>query len=362
MSTTIKMLKADIGDAFIIEVKEGEESFTMVVDGGPKATQRTIVEEIAQLEHIDLMILTHYDSDHIRGILHFFAKYPEKAKQVEKYWVNCPHIRVRNNGQVSPNEMYTLKNLFMDLETEENQLNWRDEVLQGVPYDSPNGLVHIEVITPTAEARTLNEQYYDEHVVENRKVSAEFSDRVKADYDTPLDVLANRKITPGEQVVNNSSISFLMTINSEPQKKILMLGDVKSGDVYQYLTELREGEKFSKEHKLKVDAVKVPHHGSRYNLTSELLDIIECDQYLISTCGGPETKEGKVPTYNHPDRMTIAKILLHDDRNKEQRITLHFNYTLEDMEKKGALILHPEELKDASLNFTITEELPEICL
>lgn len=44
------MLKADIGDAFIIEVKEGEESFTMVVDGGPKATQRTVVEEIAQLE------------------------------------------------------------------------------------------------------------------------------------------------------------------------------------------------------------------------------------------------------------------------------------------------------------------------
>lgn len=34
------MLKADIGDAFIIEVKEGEGSFTMVVDGGPRKSMR----------------------------------------------------------------------------------------------------------------------------------------------------------------------------------------------------------------------------------------------------------------------------------------------------------------------------------
>ena len=68
------MLKADIGDAFIIEVKEGEKSFTMVVDGGPRRSMRMVVPELEALEKIDMMVLTHYDSDHIRGILHFFAK------------------------------------------------------------------------------------------------------------------------------------------------------------------------------------------------------------------------------------------------------------------------------------------------
>ena len=62
MPTTIKMLKADIGDAFIIEVKEGEESFTMVVDGGSKRSMRTVVPAIEALEKIDMLVLTHYDA------------------------------------------------------------------------------------------------------------------------------------------------------------------------------------------------------------------------------------------------------------------------------------------------------------
>ena len=54
------MLKADIGDAFRIEVKEGE-SFTMVVDGGSKRSMRTVVPAIEALEKIDMLVLTHYD-------------------------------------------------------------------------------------------------------------------------------------------------------------------------------------------------------------------------------------------------------------------------------------------------------------
>lgn len=344
MPTTIQMLKADIGDAFIIEVKEGEESFTMVVDGGPRRSLRTVVPAIEALEKIDMMVLTHYDSDHIGGILEYLTTNPEKAKTIKKYWVNCPHIRVRLDNKVSAQEMATLSTFFEQLEAEGAEVDWREEVLQGMKYTSPNGLLTLEVITPTTESRKLNEEAYDKDM-EKRKISAA---RVMRDYNTSLEDLTKRKTPSSKQVVNNASISFLM---ETPDCKILMLGDVQSGDVYKYLTELRKGEKYGKEHKLKVDYVKVPHHGSRYNLTSELLDIIDCDNYLVSTCGGEEVAEGKDTKYNHPDRMTIAKILLHDGRNKENKINLYFNYNNADFEARGTYVFHEEEFSDPNLNF-----------
>ena len=344
MPTTIQMLKADIGDAFIIDVKEGEESFTMVVDGGPRRSMRTIVPAIEALERIDMMVLTHYDSDHIGGILEYLTNNKEKAKLINKYWINCPHIRVRMDNKVSASEMATLKTFFEQLEAEGAEVDWREEVLQGMTYTSSNGLVKLEVITPTLESRKLNEEVYDKDM-EKKKISAA---RVLNDFDTPLQELADRKTPSSRQVVNNASISFIM---ETPDCRILMLGDVQSGDVYKYLTELREGEKYSKEHKLKVDYVKVPHHGSRYNLTSELLDIIDCDNYLISTCGGEEVAEGKDTKYNHPDRMTIAKILLHEGRNKGNKINLYFNYNNGDFEARKTYLFHKEELEEANLKF-----------
>ena len=344
MTTTIQMLKADIGDAFIIKVKHGEESFTMVVDGGPRRSMRTVVPAIEALERIDMMVLTHYDSDHIGGILEYLTTNKEKVKSINKFWINCPHIRVHIVSKVSASEMDTLKTFFEQLEAEGAEVDWRDEVLQGMRYTSPNGLVKLEVITPTPASRKLNEEAYDKDM-EKRKISAA---RVQKDFNTPLQELADRKTPSSRQVVNNASISFIM---ETPDCRILMLGDVQSGDVYKYLTELREGEKYSKEHKLKMDYVKVPHHGSRYNLTSELLDIIDCDNYLISTCGGEEVAEGKDTKYNHPDRMTIAKILLHDGRNKDNKINLYFNYNNGDFEARKTYLFHKEEIEDSILNF-----------
>ena len=141
MPTTIKMLKADIGDAFIIEVKEGEESFIMVVDGGPRRSMRTVVPELEALEKIDMMVLTHYDSDHIGGILEYLTTNKEKAKSINKYWINCPHISVRVDNKASASEMATLKTFFEQLEAEGAVVDWREEVLQGMTYTSPNGLV-----------------------------------------------------------------------------------------------------------------------------------------------------------------------------------------------------------------------------
>jgi hypothetical protein len=68
--------------------------------------------------------------------------------------------------------------------------------------------------------------------------------------------------------------------------------------------------------RLALDLVKVPHHGSRNNVSKALLDRLDCRHYLVSTNGD---------RYKHPDREAIARIV----RYGGDTPVLHFNYRSE---------------------------------
>ena len=70
----IEMLKALHGDAFILHCQKDNNKGNLVIDGGPNRNSRNIVRQLDALGVIDLMVLTHYDDDHIGGILGSPAK------------------------------------------------------------------------------------------------------------------------------------------------------------------------------------------------------------------------------------------------------------------------------------------------
>lgn len=78
----IEILPAYHGDAFIIHATKGEHSGVIVVDGGPEQSRIKVLRRLEQLETIDLMILTHYDSDHISGLNTYLEQHcdPESFK------------------------------------------------------------------------------------------------------------------------------------------------------------------------------------------------------------------------------------------------------------------------------------------
>jgi glyoxylase-like metal-dependent hydrolase (beta-lactamase superfamily II) len=65
----IQILQVQYGDAIIIECGRGDKKGIIVVDGGPTTSSDYFLEAISELPTIDLMVLTHYDEDHIGGIL-----------------------------------------------------------------------------------------------------------------------------------------------------------------------------------------------------------------------------------------------------------------------------------------------------
>lgn len=90
----------------------------------------------------------------------------------------------------------------------------------------------------------------------------------------------------------------------------------------------------------------ISHHGSQHNISNELLDIIECNNFLISTNGG-------LGRARHPQRETIANILCHPERDYSKAVNFFFNYSLNEIQRYGNQLFNEELDKD--LNYIIHE-------
>ncbi|EET88814.1 hypothetical protein CcarbDRAFT_0801 [Clostridium carboxidivorans P7] len=96
---------------------------------------------------------------------------------------------------------------------------------------------------------------------------------------------------------NAASISFLFTYND---KCIAFLGDAHAEDIID-----DDNEILTKAH---IDFVKLPHHGSPYNVSEELIKFLGCSKFIIST---KQTVEKK----------TIARIV-----HAVDKCTIYCNY------------------------------------
>src|SRR5262245_29892407 len=75
---------------------------------------------------------------------------------------------------------------------------------------------------------------------------------------------------------------------------MLLTGDAHPSVLTAALKQLGTGGKLS------VDACKVPHHGSKANVSRQLLQALDCKMYLFSTNGA---------YFKHPDRQAVARVI-----------------------------------------------------
>lgn len=88
---------------------------------------------------------------------------------------------------------------------------------------------------------------------------------------------------------------------------MLFLGDAHPSIIVSSLRELG----YSGDNKLQIDLMKVSHHGSKANTSDELLDLIECKCFIISTDGS---------RHGLPNKETIARIVA-----KQSDCKIYFN-------------------------------------
>lgn len=123
--------------------------------------------------------------------------------------------------------------------------------------------------------------------------------------------LAERPRQPDASVANGSSIAMLLQFAGGT---ILAGGDARAEDLTSSIRRLLAK---SSADRLRVDAFVLPHNGSRRNLTSELLRLLDCSTYLVSTSG---------TRFRHPDPEAIAMVLEFGRPSPAERLRLIFNY------------------------------------
>lgn len=343
----IQILQVQYGDAIIIERSRGVDKGVIVVDGGPTTSSDYFLEAISELPTIDLMVLTHYDEDHIGGILSLVYDCLDNQTPlpVKEIWANCArYVPMVSSTRTSPGQGVDLAKYLTGF-VANGDLVWRDRISEGYcGNDIP--FAEIEVVSPTVEVMNMSIKKQEVEDGAPTKATA----RTNADLQTSLDDLAKRNtkapdLTKDSQLANAASIAFVLRCD---EFSVLMLGDCYPQNVEAYL----RGKGWSEDHPFEVDFVKVSHHGSRNNTSNGLMDIIKCNKFIISTNGG----DGR---YAHPDRETFAHILCHPKRNKEERVHFYMNYSLEEITTNGAPFLNDGEKEH--YNFEIHENTTELC-
>ena len=130
-----------------------------------------------------------------------------------------------------------------------------------------------------------------------------------------LDEAADTASTLDPAVANGSSIAFVAEYQG---RRCALLGDAHAPVVQQALGRMARERG---EEPLRLDAVKVSHHGSDGNTTTLLLQKLACRNFLISTNGS---------VFKHPDDAAIARIV-----KQAAPACLYFNY-LSDCNRKWA--------------------------
>ncbi|MPM69267.1 hypothetical protein SDC9_116211 [bioreactor metagenome] len=320
-----KLLKANDGDAIHLRTKDEKGRFyNILIDGGTCATYssknkkgksepgelKQLIEHIKrQNEFIDLLILTHVDYDHIGGILMWFKQDADAKGLVKKVWFNSGRLifeyfqqkEIEENllkiKYISCSNTSIAQGVTFEDFIEDNNI-WDRRIIKSGDELSMSGL-KFTILSPSKDKLQL--------LLCKWEKESPISDTSRtSDYSSSLSELINSdSFTEDDSIHNGSAIAFVV---EKQKKRILFLSDAHPQTIIDSLERLG----YSPKTPLKVDFVKLSHHGSKLNTSIELLNHIQSDNFLISSKGSK---------HKLPDKRCLSRII----KNKKH-VNLYFNY------------------------------------
>ncbi len=371
---SIKLFPAEYGDCIMLSIGKGNQ-YNILIDGGlSKTYQKYIKSEIQHIKEkrqkIGLLVCTHMDNDHICGLIQVLKE--TNPDFIDNVWYNG-FFQIVNSRFYSQKENY-----FMD---RDNKI--LDEIIsQGVVSDSEQEIginegmslgvlieeskiplnlvvegraicselvenryeiatnIFITVLGPSKNNIIELEDHWKKDMV-SRNYMFRVSDKIKLteafEYqieciksiytNESFKICENEDLTKyigdlserDESIVNRSSISFILEYN---KRKYLFLGDTVIDKTILKNIENVVGFEY------RFSAIKLPHYGSRYNITHDFISRYSADEYYCLT---------NSIKYGHPDLEVLATILCKDSKFKK----LIFNYPID-----KAYFLNKEEWKE----------------
>ncbi len=325
----IEMLPALHGDALLVEYGAGGPTRRLLIDGGPIKAFPRLIDRLNGLPEgdrgLELVVVSHVDTDHIEGLIRLFAERRSRwpIEPVDIWFNGWRHMEdAQDLGGREGDFLSAL--LHRRAFDEWNKAFHRDAVMvppEGrLPEVTLEGGMKITLLSPDATRLKRMagkwEKDVEKHGLEPGDLDGAWDQLVKATRYHPedgllggpeaFDATLTKQLKPDASKANGSSIAFLAEFEG---RSCLFLADAHTRVVCDSIRRLLPpGEK-----RLKVDALKMSHHGSRANISKELLSLVDAEHFLVSTNGD---------IHGHPDRAAMEAVI----RWSARKPTLWFNY------------------------------------
>ena len=322
---SVEMLPAGHGDSLLVHYGDVENPSRMLIDGGPYYSYKRVMHRLLQIpkedRHFELLVITHIDADHIDGIIRLLREdLGELGFVFDDIWFNGTDqldATVAADDALGAKEGEYLQALLKSKALPWNKAFDGGPVLARpqAPIELPSG-AKVRVLSPDKASliallrdwtKVIASEGYTTGETDKALAALATNKRLNP-LEEELDHLGggddHDDDTPDRSLANGSSIAFVLEVG---RRKVLLAGDAHADVLVRSINDYIDEDK-----KLKLQAFKVPHHGSSANMSTELLDRLDCKNFLVSTNGS---------YFGHPNKMCIQKIV--DEVDSPQ---LWFNY------------------------------------
>lgn len=347
----ITMFDGGNGDCILIQ----SSNTNILIDGGTADSFENWYSEIKDLGIIHALFITHIDNDHTNGIIKLLEKnklentpiqinniyfngieqlfkdeygslIESVARESKIDSIKACFEEISGKKQIGFSEGTSLSYILKDIETVNCEPIHRDCEHNSFMI----GDFNIEIISPKLSSLTKLKDAWKQ-ILSERSVTKKILSKKHADaFETYTNYLNSQLISTfniskkiystideyalseyerDSSLANETSLSFLI---KNEGKTFLMLGDAHIETIIDWMNN----------NTLSVNALKVSHHGSKFNIKKEFLELLDCNQYLISTNG---------KSHNHPDLEALARIAKFSQKEKTK---IFINNEIENITKE----------------------------
>lgn len=288
----IDMLDVKAADAFLIHAfinhEDNEWEYVVLIDAGNEGDGKKILNHINTYytqKYVDLAICTHCDSDHYGGYKELIAEHNKKTSgfEIKKFWVHDPYQHVDVDDVKYVRKDQTLKDrlnaayAFNDgcslLDLIDEAGISREEPFLGNSYDP----INLYVLGP--------DKAYYESLIPDFRVDLDFKEEQSDDLYEGF----NRLLFDSEEKFYSSSLDNAKDDPSRVNQSSLIFAFAPGADVFLFTGDagrealMRVIDRDKKGILKNIKWMKVPHHGSKHNLNSTIINFFHPETSYIST-------------------------------------------------------------------------------
>jgi beta-lactamase superfamily II metal-dependent hydrolase len=304
----LDMLPGREGDCLILTYGDETRLRRVMVDTGRKSTYRAIKETLGALpageRDFELLVVSHVDRDHIEGVVEMLSD-PALPIRFRDVWFNgYQHLHDGGIESFGPVQGERLSEILLGPGGKWNaRFRGRSVELKRLrkPVTLAGGL-RLRLLSPDRDAMQALIPEWERECKKAGLVpgTASSADGTPAGFESfgggaiDVEALAAVAFTPDPSKPNATSIAVLAGF---ADRQVLLAADGGAERLAKSLASLATNEPSGR---VPLAAFKLPHHGSKFNLSPELLALVDCHRFLISSNG---------TFFNHPQPETIARIL-----------------------------------------------------